>query len=171
MSLAARFRAWQEYILYNSIIFSFGAIPSLPEKPLFCIIYTHGTWCSGLLLGPVHWRPHQSGHQGKLLGHSSQQTELSQVPELEGGWGEGEHEILFGVGHADHRYPTFFSSVTTQHPSSILLNNRDLYSNLILVRKLIQIAYCFDVTIKRLTIISHNIYFRKYYFHCKGKDK
>ena len=77
-----------------------------------------------LLLRPMHGRPHEGGDEGELLRHRSEEAELLQVPQLEGGRGEGQYEVLFSVGDADHGYLTFLTPVPAQNPGVILYYDR-----------------------------------------------
>lgn len=59
--------------------------------------------------------PDESRDEGKLFRHGPEEAELLQVPQLERSSGEGEDEVLLGVGDPEHRDLGLLSAVSSQH--------------------------------------------------------
>ena len=56
-------------------------------------------------LAAVQGGPDQGGDGRELLRHRPQEAQLAQVPQLEGGSGEGDDEVLLALADPDHGDP------------------------------------------------------------------
>ncbi len=64
--------------------------------------------------GCVEGWPGQRGDERELLGHGAEDTELLQVPQLEGRGGEGDDKVLSHVGDTHHAYGRLVPAVLPQ---------------------------------------------------------